>query len=175
MKKVSTQQGFAVLEVILIIVILAILGFTGWYVMHSKQQTDATLTKSTTTQTAPLTRVGKSSDGVLTIKQWKVKMTVGSELGTVNYTYEPSTNAMKLSSDLQKTLPSSCSYAKNSPWEVSRTQAAKEDASDKTADILVDGYYYHLAYPQTGCENAATVMSALDGNYHTMFSTLKAE
>lgn len=36
------QNGFAVLELVLILVVLAILGFTGWFVYHSRQAADKT-------------------------------------------------------------------------------------------------------------------------------------
>jgi hypothetical protein len=46
------QQGFAALEAMLIIVVLAAIGFTGWYVWHNSQQTakqnQASVTKRTT-------------------------------------------------------------------------------------------------------------------------------
>jgi hypothetical protein len=52
--KVEKQSGFAVLEPVLIIVVLAVIGFTGWYVSHNSQKTAKqakveTLTQSHTT------------------------------------------------------------------------------------------------------------------------------
>jgi uncharacterized protein (UPF0333 family) len=43
MKTINTQKGFAALESLLILIIIAIIGGTGYYVWHSKQQTDKTL------------------------------------------------------------------------------------------------------------------------------------
>lgn len=43
MKRSVTQSGFAALEAVLILVIVAILGFTGWFVWHSKQAADKSL------------------------------------------------------------------------------------------------------------------------------------
>lgn len=40
------QSGFSVIEGLLILVILAILGFTGWYVYHSSNQTDNSLSSA---------------------------------------------------------------------------------------------------------------------------------
>lgn len=47
----KSQKGFALLESLLIIVILAILGFTGWYVWHAKQNTDKIASQNNTVRT----------------------------------------------------------------------------------------------------------------------------
>jgi type II secretory pathway component PulJ len=44
------QSGFAVVESLLILVIVAIIGGTGWFVWHSKQQTDKTLSETGNSQ-----------------------------------------------------------------------------------------------------------------------------
>lgn len=50
----AKQSGFAVVETLLVVVLLGIIGFTGWYVWHTKQLTDSTLktglSSSVTTQ-----------------------------------------------------------------------------------------------------------------------------
>ncbi len=38
------QNGFSAIEAVLILVIVAMIGFTGWYVWHAKQSADKTLT-----------------------------------------------------------------------------------------------------------------------------------
>jgi len=43
MKTSNKSQGFAVLEAALIIVVIGIIGFTGWYVWHARQDTNKTL------------------------------------------------------------------------------------------------------------------------------------
>ncbi|HEX5448265.1 MAG TPA: hypothetical protein VFW90_03660, partial [Candidatus Saccharimonadales bacterium] len=42
----KTDQGFTVIEGLLILVIIAILGGTGWYVWHGKQQADKSLSSA---------------------------------------------------------------------------------------------------------------------------------
>lgn len=42
----KTQKGFALIEGLLIILILAIIGFGGYYVWHSQKQTDNSLTQA---------------------------------------------------------------------------------------------------------------------------------
>jgi hypothetical protein len=46
MIKVKNQQGFAVLESLLILVIIAIIGGIGWYAIHTKHQTDKILSQA---------------------------------------------------------------------------------------------------------------------------------
>ncbi|MCA9325028.1 hypothetical protein KDA23_03110 [Candidatus Saccharibacteria bacterium] len=53
------QQGFAVLETVLLLVIVAIIGLTGWYVWHSKQIADDSQNKAlqASSGTIPATKV----------------------------------------------------------------------------------------------------------------------
>lgn len=51
MKK-SNQSGFAAVEALLIVVILAIVGGTGYFVWHAKQNTDKSLTDTASSQPA---------------------------------------------------------------------------------------------------------------------------
>jgi cytoskeletal protein RodZ len=46
MKANTNQRGFAAVEAILIVIVLGIIGFTGWFVYHAKQNTDKTLTSA---------------------------------------------------------------------------------------------------------------------------------
>lgn len=50
----SGQKGFTVIETLLVLILLAILGFTGYYVWHSQTTADKTLsTAAKTSSTAP--------------------------------------------------------------------------------------------------------------------------
>jgi len=84
MKKLNHENGFAPLELMLIVVIVAALGFVGWYVWHAKQTTDKTTeqvnntasSKSATTdsKTQPVTTASftldKDSVKFTTPKTW---------------------------------------------------------------------------------------------------------
>jgi len=43
------QQGFSAVEALLILVVIGILGFTGWYVYHARQPSDKDYSSATTT------------------------------------------------------------------------------------------------------------------------------
>jgi len=59
----NNQKGFAILEGALILVIVGIIGFTGWFVWHSKQNTDKTLNDtSNSSQSNPSTGKKSSSN-----------------------------------------------------------------------------------------------------------------
>jgi hypothetical protein len=49
MKK-SNQSGFAAIEAVLILVVVSILGFTGWFVWHAKQNANAALSNAANSQ-----------------------------------------------------------------------------------------------------------------------------
>lgn len=51
MTRFKNSQGFSAVEALLILVVVGILGFTGWFVYHSKQAADKSLT--TTNSTVP--------------------------------------------------------------------------------------------------------------------------
>jgi len=49
MNKRYNNSGFSAVEALLILVVVGILGFTGWFVYHSKQAADKTLTNTNST------------------------------------------------------------------------------------------------------------------------------
>jgi hypothetical protein len=62
----SNQKGFAALESLLIIVVVAIIGFTGWYALHAKKATDKSLTtaSSSTPTSVPFVNVIQADNSV---------------------------------------------------------------------------------------------------------------
>jgi len=58
----SRQSGFAALEAILILIILAVIGGAGYYVWHSRQQTDTTAQGMSIKKPAPSTSVVNGLD-----------------------------------------------------------------------------------------------------------------
>ena len=88
MKLSKHQQGFAAVEAILIVIVLGIIGFTGWFVYHSKQSTDKTLNQaSTTTQTAGQKK--SSLKGPSYAQQSATQVAPASKAATITYLNVP--------------------------------------------------------------------------------------
>ena len=84
------QSGFALIEGLLIILILAIIGFGGYYVWHTQKQTDKTLdTAAATSQKAASTSAQASTQKYLLIKEWGVKVPLTSADQDAYYVIKP--------------------------------------------------------------------------------------
>lgn len=89
------QSGFAVLETLLLVVVLGLIGGTGYYVWHSKQSTDKTLqntnavsTVPTITKKTPNTPTQTTTAGYLAIKEWGIKLPLSTEISDATYEFE---------------------------------------------------------------------------------------
>lgn len=89
MKK--TQKGFSAIEAVLVLVIIALLGFVVWYVFHTKSSTDNTYGNVSNTQTTPQT-----STAAKPVVQTKTDSKIGKYLADGNgmalYTYNQDTD-----------------------------------------------------------------------------------
>lgn len=54
--RIRDSKGFSAVELLFIIIIVAGIGFTGWYVWHSKQAADSTLDKSANANAVPASK-----------------------------------------------------------------------------------------------------------------------
>ncbi len=91
----TNQKGFTVVEGVLILIIVAMLGFTGWFVWHSQQNTDKINSQAaknsqpvTTDKNKPsyLTAMDNStSQNYFTIKAWGVRAAYN---GTDSFVYK---------------------------------------------------------------------------------------
>src|SRR5262249_53344198 len=64
MGTIQKQKGFGAVEALLILVIIGMLGFTGWYVWHAKQTADKTLSAdNSSTPTFKKNSTDKNPDG----------------------------------------------------------------------------------------------------------------
>lgn len=67
----KTQTGFALIEGLLIILILAIIGFGGYYVWNTQKNVDKTSKETVNTSQSAATT--SSSDKLFVIKEWGIK------------------------------------------------------------------------------------------------------
>ena len=57
----SRQRGFGVIEILLVIIVVGVLGATGWYALHTKHQTDQIFAQSEKTSQMPAQQPQKYS------------------------------------------------------------------------------------------------------------------
>jgi len=86
------QKGFSAVEFILILIIVSIVGFAGWFVWNSQKQIAKTLddtNKSATAVIATKKEVTAESTPVatnyLTVKEWGVKFEIPSSIKNMQY------------------------------------------------------------------------------------------
>lgn len=88
-KTISKQNGFAVVETILIFIIIGLLGFIGWYVYDTNHKTNATL--DSTNKTLNQESVAKkASSSKFLFKELGVQMDQPGSLKGLNYTVDSS-------------------------------------------------------------------------------------
>src|SRR5262245_47329090 len=76
---IKSQKGFAVVETFLMLVVVTIIGGTGWYLWHTKTQSDKSLDNAANTTVKPTSKIPKpNSQKYLTIKEWDLQITLGT-------------------------------------------------------------------------------------------------
>lgn len=92
MKKLN-QSGFSVVEVLLLLIFLAIIGFTGYYVYHAQKTSSKTddVRTSTNAKTAPkdnpvpTNKANIPTQSYLTFTEWGVKLPTSGTLADAQY------------------------------------------------------------------------------------------
>ena len=165
------QKGFTTLEMLLVIIMLAIIGFTGYYVYHSKQQTDKTLNAAQADNaSAPSTKLKSSTSKspttqkYFTITQWGVRAPYNGNLN-LSYTIGSGSdsNMATFSSQELTSADSGCSGRGGFVTRYLGTDSAIDfNQSDKTiAQFAAEqgqstyghagDYYYFFAHDQAAC------------------------
>jgi hypothetical protein len=167
----KTQKGFALVEGLLILLILAVIGFGGYYVWHSQRQTDKSLTQANQVSQSTKTS-SKASRTYFTIKEWGVR---GSYDGSVNLKYKVfsnNPNGISFSSSEIEAANSTCKVELSSdagyggvvrrylssdkflnPAGVDTGLTAEQEAAkmDKSGFGHVGNYYFFYEHPQGVC------------------------
>lgn len=176
------RQGFAVVETLLVVVIAAILGGTGYYVYHANKKTGDTLTSASqaanssaahkTKGAAPKDKKGveaaKPKLKYLTINEWGVRIPY---TGSDTYSYKLDNSGVSIeviSADLAARY--GCKdfgaglIARFKPGETvypdGGSTAAQLAASDPTHWGHVGDYYYGYQHDQAACASADKVSDA---------------
>jgi len=168
MKRLTNQDGFSVIETVLVIVILGIIGFTGWYVWHSKQNTDKTFNAAQSFQQQAVTKKTAnpsttSNQKYVTIKEWSVVAPYPHSL-SLNYKIEG--NSAVFSSAQLTAADAACTdhggqisryaptdiYGEGPTASATVAQAFQAQANDTQYPLVhVGNYYYAFHHDQAVC------------------------
>ncbi|MDB5185394.1 MAG: hypothetical protein JWN38_1202 [Candidatus Saccharibacteria bacterium] len=177
MRKFQKQQdGFSAVEAILLLVIVAIVGFVGWYVLNANQNTDEVNaeTRNTATAAASVAPTSKSTTAqkYLTIKEWGVRLPYGGT-DTLSYTYGNSSVQVvskQLADKYGCTSFGAGIFSRNHGTDTldsgGQTYAAAAKANP-SAYVHVGDYYYGFSHDQAACSDTVTVDSENAANDFT--------
>lgn len=181
--KEHNQNGFGLVPAFLILIIVGLIGFTGWYVLNSKNQTDKTLSEASSSASA-----ASASQKYLVIKEWGVKVKIDSSLGQLSYTIGGNNYNLHFKSDLEKKLPSSTSdcitiAGSEGIGRESSGMLTYPDGSHMTDEVAasipalkhIGNYFYRRIYPQTSCESIRQLVTQIDTAYRNVFDSLTEE
>lgn len=109
MKLNHNQSGMGVVEMLLILVVVGILGFTGWFVWQSQQKTNDTFMSANNSQAATFSKDNanrttnqEQNAQYLVVKEWNVKVPV-SDINGLSYAVKDK-NTVLFSSAYMKSL-----------------------------------------------------------------------
>ena len=161
MKKILNSNGFSAVEALLILVALGLVGFTGYFVWHAKQDTDKNLTPTNSTSpvfkkapTTTTTTTTTPQQQYLIIKEWDVKIPLSSSISTAYYSYSSSIDMVKLS--LEKYKGTNCSTNQGQLYGISRSTDPNGGGANSGTGVKVGKYYYFSVHPQAGCDGSAS-------------------
>lgn len=150
----NNQSGFSVIEGLLIFVIIGIVGFTGWFIWHSKQSTDKTLDKgnqSTFVGTAKKSvasndtaKTTNDNQNIIKFAEIGIQITVPDSIKDLTYTTEKQTDQtgkpvtyIRLSTKTLTAKDADCDSTGSALGVIGRGQGSYIDANTE-ANI---GYY----------------------------------
>lgn len=173
MKKTQRlQEGFGIIEALLLLIIISIIGFTGWFVLQSQKTTDTVLEDSNIS--LPAATQGKSSQNTagqfFAIKEWGVKFKKPSQ--DAQFIYAPlqdmAGSGMAFGTDQSEELGNGCKVSAGGIGILMRlTQKSTQEASPPAPlndEKPINGYYYYYSRPQALCSDGTASQRALELN-----------
>lgn len=188
----KNQKGFTALEAILIIVIIAVVGFAGWYVYKANNKKDDN--KTTTSQQANNTdgskqEPAKENKKTLSIKEWGVQAQYASDQNLV-YRINEAGSAFFSSTELKAQGGAGCSEENGGGGAIQRLKPTDgtyvdgegptaEEAAKTSSDFKkVGDYYYRFIHSQAACgdttEKTAQAQQTVNDLVKSIVPTLKA-
>lgn len=167
MKK--NEKGFSVVEILIVLVVVGLIGGTGWYVWQPKHKT--TENNKSTTNSTPATEQKatdnpevKSEVNYLTIKEWGVKISL-RDTDKVSYAYTSQPNGSYYGSSYDSTIDVELKAGQEPPAGCSSKVGALLRSKDKPQPTDVNGhpsisnfkqigsYYYFVPGGDPACSN----------------------
>ena len=161
--KITNQKGFTAIEAVLIVVILAIIGGTGYYVYQANNKsTDTQNTAQLNAESAvPHKAAGKTT--YTTITEWGVRAPYSGSL-KLQYTLSSDGKQADFTSDKLVATDAACTdqfggqIDRYAPADIATpdgtgTTTAKDRAAtaSKSTYAYVGGYYYFFTHSQAAC------------------------
>ncbi len=154
------QLGFGAIEILLLVIVVGVLGATGWYAFSSKHKTDQILDQAAKiSQGTPIKAIPSrtSSQGYLAIKEWKVKFRIPIDLKSMKYSFDNNLgpDSVRLDSQDLSTLAGNSKWCPNDGLLGLLTRSkqlfdqSQPDASKPFKKI--GDYYFYYGGPQVGC------------------------
>jgi hypothetical protein len=196
MKRPSNQAGFAAVELLLVLILFAILGFTGYYVVHARNNANKTLDTAANTAEPSISKtpskVANDQTGYLVIKEWSVKLKLADPISDATY-HLSSTKAWLSTAKLDK--DSACFDATNARQTYAGVTQYKADETVDVLDTPKDGDNYMKAsqaaednpqsyrqignyvyfYDQGNGQQCSAETTAQANAFETAFKTITAE
>lgn len=168
------QSGFGAIETLLLLLIVGLIGFTGWYVYSSQQEASKNLTTASTngtsfkkiTKTSSTTQKSTATTQIyqdkLLVKEWGLQFTIPSGLADVKYVVngdvaaiyaKPTGSSVEYRSDYEK-------FDGKYPQYAVGVLVRSKDATNNDRGFAVDGkkvgdYYYYTSWSFSGLASGA--------------------
>jgi type II secretory pathway pseudopilin PulG len=171
------QEGFSIVEGLLIVVIVGMLGGVGWYVWHANSQANRTLddaakvSQNAPTVTSKTQNKGASKPKNLEISEYKIKVPLSSTIQDAYYLDVKGKSEAQIGSivfglhsfDSDKTIPDSC--------KPSLTKVAYESDGSPVGDGLVElSFDLDNASKRTSAQHSEAKEAKVGNNYFSLDS-----
>lgn len=171
----NNQTGFGAVEILIAVLVVAIIGTTGWllYRHHHKPVRDSTPPTSQTGTKQPVsnnTQPAQTATQYLDITEWGVRMTLDSDTSSLYYYIKPSNpNVAYLSLKSISDVAPNCAADKTSLGAIVRETPAQQ-ASAPDANFSIKGtihigdYWYGYDNSHVACTDGSEAMSQAVSN-----------
>ncbi|HSW36811.1 MAG TPA: hypothetical protein VLG37_00375 [Candidatus Saccharimonadales bacterium] len=173
----KSQDGFGAIEVVLVIVVVGLIAFAGWYMWHSKKNpaTNAGTSQATGSSSS------SSASSFLEIPEFGIKLKTSADISDLYYSYKqvsPYPQALLASRSLEKLDPN-CAADKSSQSLVTyytdpKAQTETEGGTSTNAEAYpnatkIDNKYFYLVPSNGPC----TVKEGTESKLSSVMDALK--